>query len=257
MQQQLNESYPELEVQIIGVNERGHELGNPIITKDRSLPWLQDLDADQDGASDNFMNRWDYAYRDVVIVDAQNVPIEAYNLTENDLGQPENFDALMTKLINAAQQVQVPSWTNPLDPLDVNNDTDISPLDALLVINELNGRGARELEPPGGPNGPPPFLDTTGDGFVSPRDALLVINRLNVINSVQSAPAAAAALAAETLKPVPAVSPAEGEPSSPSHNNRTYLLAAAIDEIFVFDHDDDGSPKRRVLSEDAHVGPRR
>lgn len=75
-------------------------------------------------------------------------------------------------------------WTNVLQPLDVsNNDGAVSPLDALLVINELNlsvytGRNKPlPLEIPDSLH--PAFIDVTCDGFVSPIDALLVVNRLN------------------------------------------------------------------------------
>ena len=70
------------------------------------------------------------------------------------------------------------AWQNNLDSLDVNSDGVVSPIDALLVINDLNRKGSRQLLPfdtellPG-------MLDTSGDDFVSPLDALLVINRLN------------------------------------------------------------------------------
>ena len=58
----------------------------------------------------------------------------------------------------------------------MNSDTFVSPIDALLVINDLNAIGARPLvDPPTGP----PFIDVNGDGFLSPLDALLVINYLN------------------------------------------------------------------------------
>ncbi|MBM4090314.1 MAG: tandem-95 repeat protein, partial [Planctomycetes bacterium] len=70
----------------------------------------------------------------------------------------------------------VPSWQNLRNPLDVNGDMRIEPLDALLVINDLNTNGpGRLIDPPTGP----PFLDVNGDGFVSPIDALLIINYLN------------------------------------------------------------------------------
>ena len=55
------------------------------------------------------------------------------------------------------------------EPLDVNFDSFISPIDALLVINQLNRGGA----PPSG------RLDVNHDTFVSPIDALLVVNYLN------------------------------------------------------------------------------
>ena len=72
-----------------------------------------------------------------------------------------------------------PPWRNPIDALDVNDDGLLSPIDALLVINELNRVGAHALLPPSGGSAPPPYLDVTGDNFVSPVDALRVINELN------------------------------------------------------------------------------
>ena len=54
----------------------------------------------------------------------------------------------------------------------MNDDGEISPVDALIVINWLNAKG--ETAPPDGP----PYRDTSGDGYVAPVDALLVINHL-------------------------------------------------------------------------------
>ncbi len=68
-------------------------------------------------------------------------------------------------------------WRNPVNALDVSNDAVVSPLDALLVINELNINGRHSL-PPQKPSASS-FWDTSGDQFVSPLDALLVINALN------------------------------------------------------------------------------
>jgi len=62
-------------------------------------------------------------------------------------------------------------------PLDVNNDGNVSAIDALLVINTLNGiqlNGSGE-----GESTSRFFPDTSGDGRVSALDALLVINQLN------------------------------------------------------------------------------
>lgn len=66
-------------------------------------------------------------------------------------------------------------WQNSTNSLDVNNDTQVSPVDALLVINQLNGAGSL----PPAPATPPPYLDVNGDNQLSPVDALLVINFLN------------------------------------------------------------------------------
>lgn len=69
-------------------------------------------------------------------------------------------------------------WTNPLEPLDANGDGQITPRDALLIINELNRRQGRfqltEDRPPDAD-----YFDVNGDGWVTPVDALRVINELN------------------------------------------------------------------------------
>jgi hypothetical protein len=58
----------------------------------------------------------------------------------------------------------------------VNGDGNVSPLDALLVINALNTSGARPLV---GVNLGSTYWDVSGDMYLSPLDALLVINGLN------------------------------------------------------------------------------
>ncbi len=68
-------------------------------------------------------------------------------------------------------------WQNPVLRYDVNNDTEVSPIDALLIINDLNLIGSRSLA---GTNfSTPPYVDVNGDGNVSPIDVLLIINFLN------------------------------------------------------------------------------
>lgn len=82
------------------------------------------------------------------------------------------------------------SWCNMDSPFDVNNQEGTSPLDALLVINELNERqvshqvtGRLDL-----PATPPPFLDVNNDSFLSPIDVLLVINHLPATSLATSNP---------------------------------------------------------------------
>ena len=74
-------------------------------------------------------------------------------------------------------------WQNHGLARDVNGDSYISPLDALLIINLLNfnpGISQQPLPVPPLPEfAPPPYYDVNGDGFVSPIDALLIINYLN------------------------------------------------------------------------------
>jgi hypothetical protein len=80
-------------------------------------------------------------------------------------------------------------WTNNLSPLNVNNDPNglVSPVDVLLIINELNRKqiqdpssGALPTISPNSPQ-PPPYIDVNCDRFVTPLDALLVVNDLNGI----------------------------------------------------------------------------
>ncbi|QDV83491.1 tandem-95 repeat protein [Planctomycetes bacterium TBK1r] len=66
---------------------------------------------------------------------------------------------------------------NPnLNP-DVNDDGDISPIDALLVINRLARSGASQIPVEDSDFGPP-YFDVNGDKVITPLDALAVINEL-------------------------------------------------------------------------------
>jgi len=83
-------------------------------------------------------------------------------------------------------------WRNPDNPLDVNGDGIVTPMDALLGINYLNTYGSGRLPAiPTPPFGAPPFLDVTGDRMIVPLDVLLVINFLNAPVGEGEGPAAA------------------------------------------------------------------
>ncbi len=75
--------------------------------------------------------------------------------------------------------VTTPPWHNTNSPEDVNDDGDIVPLDALIVVNDLNANGPRLLAFPSEGDEPPPYLDVNGDGSITPIDALRIINKLN------------------------------------------------------------------------------
>lgn len=68
-------------------------------------------------------------------------------------------------------------WQNPSNANDVNADNFVTPLDALLIINEINNNGSRNLNDDPPPT--PPYIDSSGDGFLSALDVLLVVNFLN------------------------------------------------------------------------------
>ncbi len=106
-----------------------------------------------------------------------------------DAGEVEDYQLLLVPPSN--------SWHFALDPTDVQGlSNGTSPLDALLVINELStpehsddltGRLDEVAAPP-------PYFDVNNDGYVSPIDALLVINQLDINAAVNRAVATPAAL---------------------------------------------------------------
>ena len=78
-------------------------------------------------------------------------------------------------------------WQNATNRLDVNLSGLVEPLDALIVINDINQHGSRTLESkPANYSGP--LLDVNGDGSMSPLDALIVINSLNRVDVGSAAP---------------------------------------------------------------------
>lgn len=72
-----------------------------------------------------------------------------------------------------------PAWQNPTLASDVNGDGTVAPVDALVVINELNAKGPRMLPLYRIARVNTGFLDVSGDGELSPVDVLIVVNRLN------------------------------------------------------------------------------
>ncbi|MCA9225143.1 MAG: hypothetical protein KDA47_06000 [Planctomycetales bacterium] len=110
-------------------------------------------------------------------------------------------------------------WQNPLNPLDVNRDGSVSPIDALLVINALNaGQAGSLVHPETSGLLPQRLLDTNGDNELSPVDVLVVVNFLNS-GGVSEGEAGASAVATNH-------SAAEA-PSSPFDS----LFAWAVDEV--------------------------
>lgn len=103
----------------------------------------------------------------------------------------------------ASEATEAP-WQNPALVYDVDGDALVAPLDALLVIIELNTRGPFEVDP----SEPPDlYLDVSGDNIITPLDALLVIIELNSRTAVSEplvakdeppAPAADTSLASDT-----------------------------------------------------------
>ncbi|RME20391.1 MAG: hypothetical protein D6798_20585 [Deltaproteobacteria bacterium] len=73
----------------------GEESGNDLIAEVSSLPWLQDT------AEVDAWGLWDATWRDVYVLDGDNMVVGVINLTEHDLADDANKDALRALLDQA------------------------------------------------------------------------------------------------------------------------------------------------------------
>jgi len=121
-----------------------------------------------------------------VTVDTRSIPANSVNTLYFDLiglGETDTSKASVSNIRFAS----IASWHNADMPMDVDNDTYISPLDVLNMINELNapkvitGNGNKLPEITDSVS-PPPYYDVDDDGTLSPLDVLIVINYLNLQN---------------------------------------------------------------------------
>jgi hypothetical protein len=118
-------------------------------------------------------------------------------------GQPVDANLIdygAAELVITAPPAASTPFTNPGNSLDVNDDGLVSPIDPLMVINELNANGSRPLNPSAAPVSGA-FIDVNGDNYISALDALLIINHLNkaVAGEVaEGEPAAALPVAAHS-----------------------------------------------------------
>lgn len=96
MQNELDVAGLPVEVRILGLNAIGLEAGNAAVCMNRDLPWLQDVPEQGAWAS------WNVVWRDVWILDTENVPVAVYNLTEHTLADPAQYAELQQMLKNVA-----------------------------------------------------------------------------------------------------------------------------------------------------------
>lgn len=92
------------------------------------------------------------------------------------------YDLMTGTLATSARRLpdgSNPSWHNPVRPENVNNDQGVTPLDVLVLIDDINSRGVRGLPPaPEGTRLSPPYLDVSGDNAITAFDVLEVITFL-------------------------------------------------------------------------------
>ena len=105
-----------------------------------------------------------------------------FTVTVTDGGLDNNLttttdNASVTEVFDVAVTPAFP-WHNYDLPLDVNGDNATSPIDVLIIIQEINRNGSYELPTPRS-RLEPPFYDVDRDGWITPSDALQIINYLN------------------------------------------------------------------------------
>lgn len=95
----------------------------------------------------------------------------SYTVRDN-VGTTSNVAQVRVTVISSA-------WQNQGNRYDVNADTYVTAIDALIVINTINRNGGTIILVPGVSAPPPPYLDVDGNNVVNSQDALNVINELN------------------------------------------------------------------------------
>ena len=134
MQDDLRISHPSLDIEIVGINEADPATGcpgttysaaNPTVTALGDIPWLQDVDEDGDGESDNWLTSWPFTYRDVVIVDANSVAVDTFNLTVKSLEEPDSYATLRQMLIDVAESTVAPQDDSTSIAIDGSFEIDV------------------------------------------------------------------------------------------------------------------------------------
>lgn len=116
-------------------------------------------------------------------------------------------------------------WHNAVRPTDVNGDGQVTPVDALALINYLNEHGAQNPLSAAGES-VVPYYDVNGDGNCTPLDVLLVINVLNQLAAGAEGELAANAEAAAAVWPT-AVSPTAAPVAASANPTQAGKTAAA------------------------------
>ena len=83
-----------------------------------------------------------------------------------------------------ARQLMASDWMNAVNAMDVNSSGEVTPLDVLLIVNEINQNGSRELAALSPASTVPALVDVNGDGAVSPIDVWKVVDVIQRYNTV-------------------------------------------------------------------------
>jgi hypothetical protein len=144
----------------------------------------------------------------------------------------------------------VTAFTNPYNPLDVDQDGIVAARDALVIINDLTANGARPIGSGGAsqPRSVAMMLDVNSDFYVSAMDAIWVINQLRSSSQSSAQAASSSSVAFETTTEVGTIAVAGETPQTGDDQNPAAadgLLPAANSITVVAD------PVQRT----AYLGP--
>ena len=95
MQAELTLELGEGAIDLLAINEVGHDSGIEDAVAGNSIPLLADT------TEANAWGTWDAKWRDVVIVDQDNLQVERISLTGFDLEETENYETLKAMLLDA------------------------------------------------------------------------------------------------------------------------------------------------------------
>jgi hypothetical protein len=91
------------------------------------------------------------------------------NISSQSQVAPSTANESVPRFINP--ETGLPRFRNSRNPLDVNDNNDITPFDAIPILAYIKLHGVSQPQ-----GSPPPYLDTVGnDGFINFQDALAVL----------------------------------------------------------------------------------
>ena len=92
MQKELLSQNKRTKIRLIGINAAGYEGGISGMVEHRTLPLLQDT------TRENVWGDWTATWRDLMILNPDNVHVDTYNLTSHDLANPTFYAELKARL---------------------------------------------------------------------------------------------------------------------------------------------------------------
>ncbi len=95
MKKELDTNHPKAGIFILGINGAGYP-DNTAIYEGRDLPWLLDI------KQADWWGSWGATYRDVIILNRSGNEAGVFNLTEHNLGDPDEYATLKSLLLGIA-----------------------------------------------------------------------------------------------------------------------------------------------------------